>query len=112
MFRKFIKKFNRKFTRSFDQKLDITKDELQQYEKNGAIIVDVRSPQEYKEGHINGAICIPEYDIKKEAENILKNKNENIIVYCSTGQRSKKAQERLKKMGYNNVYNIYGGIEI
>ncbi len=90
---------------------DIVIDELKSYQNNGAVVVDVRSPQEYEEGHIDGAISIPEYNIKKNVENILKDKNEKIIVYCSSGGRSRKAQKTLKKLGYNKVYNLYNGIE-
>ena len=90
---------------------DIVIDELKSYQNNAAVVVDVRSPQEYEEGHIDGAISIPEYNIKKNVENILKDKNEKIIVYCSSGGRSRKAQKTLKKLGYNKVYNLYNGIE-
>lgn len=106
------KNFKGSFKRGFVENSDITEEEFEKYKKNGAIIVDVRSPQEYKEGHIDGAICIPEYEIEKTAEKILKNKNDIIVVYCSTGHRSKKAQAELEKMGYNNVLNVYGGINI
>ena len=78
---------------------------------NGAIVIDVRSPQEYLEGHVNGAISIPTYEIKRKVEKILKDKQQMIIVYCSTGIRSKKVQKELKKLGYINVYNLYNGIE-
>ena len=53
---------------------DITMEELKKLEKEGAILLDVRSPQEYKEGHLNGAISLPEYEIKENVETILKNK--------------------------------------
>lgn len=88
---------------------DIELNELEQLQNDGAIIIDVRSPQEYREGHIGGAISIPEYEIKKEAQKKLKNKNETIVVYCSSGGRSKKAQKQLRKLGYQNVYNLYEG---
>ena len=78
--------------------------------KGNAIILDVRSPQEYKEGHIDGSISIPEYKIKKEIENMIPDKNKSIVVYCSSGGRSKKAQKLLKKLGYNHVYNLYNGL--
>ena len=91
---------------------DIGLKELKQFQKEGAIIIDVRSPQEYREGHISGAISIPEYEIKKEAQKKLKNKNETIVVYCSSGGRSKKAQKQLRKLGYQNVYNLYEGYNI
>ena len=89
---------------------DIGLEELKQLQKEGAIIVDVRSPQEFREGHIDGAISIPEYEMKKEAEKRLIDKNKNIVVYCSSGGRSKKAQKLLKKLGYDHVYNLYNGL--
>lgn len=85
---------------------DITMEELKKLEKEGAILLDVRSPQEYKEGHLNGAISLPEYEIKENVETILKNKKKIIIVYCSSGSRSKKAQKELIEMGYETVYNL------
>ena len=88
---------------------DIEIQELKEFQKDGAIVIDVRSPQEYKEGHIDGAILIPEYEIKKNIGNKVKDKNQNIVVYCSSGSRSKKAQKILKKLGYENVYNLYNG---
>lgn len=89
---------------------DIGLEDLQKLQKEGIILIDVRSPQEYREGHIDGAISIPEYEIKKKVEKILKDKNRKIIVYCSSGGRSKKAQKALKKLGYKNVYNLYNGL--
>ena len=88
---------------------DITLDELKQFQNEGAIVIDVRSPQEYREGHIDGAISIPEYEIKKKIENIVLDKDKNIVVYCSSGGRSKKEQKTLNKLGYQNVYNLYEG---
>ncbi|CDB32348.1 rhodanese domain protein [Clostridium sp. CAG:575] len=105
---KIEKNFNLK--RGFNDKKDITKDDVDLYIKQGTIIIDVRSPQEYREGHIDGAICIPDYQIKKEISKYVKNKEENIILYCSTGHRSQKAQKILENIGYTNVYNVYEGI--
>lgn len=70
-------------------------------------LIDVRSPQEYAEGHINEAICIPEYDIRKMSNIILKNREETIILYCSTGERSRIAQKELKALGYKNVFDLH-----
>ena len=114
MFRKFkyIIEKNLDLKRSFDNKKDITKDDINSYIKQGAVIIDVRSPQEYREGHVDGAICIPDYQIKRNIQKCVKNKNEIIILYCSTGHRSQSAQEILENMGYVNVYNVYEGIII
>ncbi len=73
------------------------------------IILDVRTPEEYKEEHIEGALLIPDYDLEKLAESELPDKDEKILVYCRSGQRSKAASEKLLDMGYRNVYD-FGGI--
>lgn len=76
-----------------------------------AILLDVRSPQEYKEGHLEGSINIPLYDLSKKSENTIKNKECTIIVYCQSGNRSKKAIDILSNKGYENLYNIKGGLD-
>ena len=93
------------------EKYDVSMEELQLKQLSGAIIVDVRSSQEFAEGHIEGAINIPEYEIKNNVENILNDKDKEIIVYCSSGVRSLKARKKLAKLGYNNEYNLYQGLE-
>lgn len=90
---------------------DINKNQMEELIKEGAILIDVRSPQEYAEGHLDGAICIPEYDIQNEIAKKGIDKNQKIVLYCDSGGRSKKAQKKLEKMGYSAVYNLYKGIE-
>ena len=93
--------------RSFDMNKDITKEELNSYIKQGTIVIDVRSPQEYREGHLKNAILIPEYEIIKRCNNELPEKDQLIVLYCEAGMRSRKARRKLRRMGYTNVYNIY-----
>lgn len=76
-----------------------------------AILLDVRSKQEYDEYHLNGAICIPTYELTNEIGRIVENKEQVIIIYCQSGGRSNKALNILKKMGYQNLYEIEGGID-
>ena len=78
-------------------------------EESSVIILDVRTPVEYKEGHIEGAILIPDYEILETAEKILTDKNQTILVYCRSGNRSRKAANNLLYLGYQNVYD-FGGI--
>lgn len=85
---------------------EISKQQLEKMLEQGAILLDVRSPQEFAEGHMENAISLPEYEIKGKADNILPNKSQLIIVYCSTGHRSEKAQKILEKLGYEKVYNL------
>ena len=77
--------------------------------ENGYIIIDARTQEEYDEGHIPGAILIPEYEIADRAEKELPDKNQLILVYCRSGRRSKIAAEELVKLGYTNVKE-FGGI--
>ena len=70
------------------------------------ILLDVRSSQEYEEGHLPNAINVPTYEINRKIENIIKDKNTIIICYCSVGIRSKKTVKMLKKLGYINLYYI------
>ncbi len=102
--------FKRKKNRSIEE-YDIDEKDLNIVLSKGAILVDVRSEQEYEEGHMEGAILLPEYDIKKKASDLLPDKNKYIVVYCSSGTRSKKAQEELNNMGYTKVYNLYNGYQ-
>ena len=90
---------------------EVTLEELKIKQMEGAKIIDVRGNREYKEWHIDGSINIPEYEIDYLFQNLIKDKNAVIIVYCSSGYRSKKAYIKIKKMGYTKVYNLYGGIE-
>lgn len=72
-------------------------------------ILDVRTPEEYEEEHIEGALLIPDYDLKNLADSKLPDKDEKILVYCRSGSRSRAASEALIDMGYTNVYD-FGGI--
>lgn len=76
-----------------------------------AKLVDVRSPQEYKEGHLPFSINLPLYKMDEQSEDILPDLNTTIIVYCQSGNRSNKAMEILKSKGYKNLYNIDGGLD-
>ena len=76
---------------------------------DGHVIVDVRRMDEYIEGHIPGAICIPNENIDQERPEKLPDLDQIILVYCRSGNRSKQASEKLTAMGYRNVYE-FGGI--
>lgn len=105
MFKKILKKLYR-------YKANISAKEMSEIMRtnDNAVLLDVRSTQEYYEGHINGSINIPVYDLEKTALSKLNN-DSIIIVYCSAGVRSKRAIQTLKKLGYKNLYNLEGGIE-
>ena len=74
-----------------------------------AIILDVRTRQEYDAEHIPGATLMPDYAIKAQATQVLPDKNALILVYCKGGTRSQNAAKLLASMGYTNVCD-FGGI--
>ena len=78
-------------------------------EESGYLIVDVRRPDEFAEGHIEGAINVPNEGIAEEMPEELPDKDQLLLIYCRTGRRSKEASEKLAKIGYTNVYE-FGGI--
>ncbi len=91
--------------------MQITQDEVvEMMEQNeNYVILDVRTVEEYEEGHIPNAICIPNETIGTEEIKELPDKNQLILVYCRSGNRSKQASEKLVALGYANVFE-FGGI--
>lgn len=74
----------------------------------GAVLVDVRTPEEYAQGHLPGSINIPIQNIIR-VEQILPDKEPPLFVYCQSGARSRRAAAFLEKLGYESVCNL-GGI--
>ncbi len=106
-----LRKLKKILYRSITNK-EISYEELIKMSKEKLVyLIDVRSSQEFEEGHLDGAINISVYNIENEVEKIIKNKEEVIIVYCSSGTRSKNAKNILEKLGYTNVYNLKNGID-
>ncbi len=77
--------------------------------QSGYIILDVRTREEYDQGHIPNAILLPNETIGTEEINMLPDKDQMILVYCRSGNRSKQAASKLVNLGYTNVYE-FGGI--
>ena len=88
---------------SMDEAVKMMKDE------KDYIILDVRRPDEYAEGHIPGAINVPNEEIGAADIAALPDKSQLILVYCRSGRRSKEASEKLVKLGYTNIVE-FGGI--
>ncbi len=104
---------NEKFDKKVSQLINfsvpvISPDQLKDMQDE-AIVFDTREPKEYKVSHIPGAKLL---GYKKMDKSQLKgiDKDTPIVVYCSVGYRSEKIGEKLQKMGYTNVYNLYGSL--
>ena len=78
-------------------------------EETQYIILDVRTPEEFAQRHIPGAINVPNEIIETQALSQLPDKEQLILVYCRSGNRSKQASEKLVGLGYTNVVE-FGGI--
>ena len=87
---------------------DINKGILEYRNTNGAVLLDVRTAQEYQEGHIPGSKNVPLQTIDK-IRSVADNKDTALFVYCYSGGRSRQAVSALQHMGYTNARNI-GGI--
>ena len=77
--------------------------------ENDYIILDVRTPEEFADKHIPGAINIPNETIGAEEIPELPDKDQLILVYCRSGNRSKQASDKLVRLGYTNIVE-FGGI--
>ena len=88
---------------SMDEAVELMKEET------GYLILDVRTTEEYESGHIPGAVCIPNETIGDTAPAELPDKEQLILVYCRSGNRSKQAAKKLIALGYSNIVE-FGGI--
>ena len=87
---------------------DVNQGVANYYNTPGAVLLDVRTPQEYSEGHIPGSKNVPLQALDK-IRSVVENKDTELFVYCYSGARSRQAASALGQMGYTNVQNI-GGI--
>ena len=106
-----IRDVNRHLRAGVHQYKKISTFRMKQLVKNGAILVDVRSPEEFRSASLPGSINIPYQDIYLNAPQVLPDKAKPIIVYCATGKRSWQAKNRLDSMGYTSVHFL-GGVSI
>lgn len=74
--------------------------------KNGAMIIDVRSPEEFNSGHLSQAFNMPVDEIGTLLPAKMRDKSRVILLHCKTGLRSKKARTVLTGLGYANVFNM------
>lgn len=99
------------FYRSFEDKEISYKDLTTLMKDKKVFLIDVRSNQEYEEGHLDGAINIPLFNIERDIEKAVKSKQDTVILYCAKGIRSLEAKKILENLGYERVYNLKGGID-
>jgi rhodanese-related sulfurtransferase len=89
--------------------LDVTQFEQKLLDTN-IVLIDVRTPQEYTQGHIEGALNIDFYGDNFESEVKAIDQSKTILVYCKSGNRSGKAVSIIAKSNFKNIYDLSGGI--
>lgn len=77
--------------------------------KENFVLLDVRTPEEFAEGHIGGSVLLPYDEVEQKAAGMLPEKEKAIIVYCRSGRRSAIAADALRGLGYKDVKD-FGGI--
>ena len=76
--------------------------------KQGAVLVDVRTPEEFARGHVDGALNVPVGELESTLATFPANKDQNVVVYCGSGRRSAKAAAILTKAGFTKVNDLGG----
>jgi len=83
---------------------------VQLMNNENSLVLDVRENNEYKEGHIANSLHIPMSEVKNRLSDLEKYKDGHVIVSCRSGHRSARTCALLKKAGFNNIFNLRGGI--
>jgi len=83
---------------------------VQLINRRDAVVIDVRDAADYKSGHITNARHIPESELEARAKEMEKVKSKPIIVSCARGNRSSSVATRLRKLGFNEVFSLRGGL--
>lgn len=86
-------------------------DATQLINRRNAVVLDVRTTDEFGKGHVPQARSIPFEELSAKAAQISKNKSTPLLLVCQTGQRARKAEQVLTDAGYAEVYTLQGGIE-
>lgn len=87
---------------------ELTSEDARKYLADGAVLVDVRTAEEFASESLSGAVNIPLDTLKSGIENHVTDKSQVVLLHCRSGRRSGLAEEQLRAMGYTNAFNIGG----
>jgi len=79
---------------------------LRQYVQQGAMVIDVRTPAEYRGGHVSKSVNIPLDDLGVQVPRWVPDKSQVLLLHCQSGMRSRNGQRQLQRLGYTNVFNL------
>ena len=83
----------------------------EELKKGGVALVDTREPNEYYEAHIDGAELVRPVDVGDRIEEVVPDRSQRVILYCASGNRSARAADQLRELGYENAASVRGGIK-
>lgn len=81
---------------------------LEKQQKSNLLVLDVRSKEEFAQGHVPGAINIPHDQLDKQLEQLSEHKNSEIVLYCRSGRRAGAAEAYLSSQGFKKLYHLKG----
>ena len=84
----------------------VSAETARQHLAQGALVIDVRSPEEFRDGHVPNAVNIPLGELRESLPRRVQDKNQVMLLHCLSGGRSGIAKQQLKSMGYKNVFNL------
>lgn len=84
---------------------------LKRMQSSDVVVIDVRSPGEFAEGHVPGAINIPHNQIDEHAATLAELKGKDLLIYCRSGRRAGMAESELTEMGFSNLYHLKGDMQ-
>lgn len=84
----------------------VSEETARQHLANGALVIDVRSPEEFQSGRVPNAINIPLGELREQLPAQVKDKNQVLLLHCLSGGRSGIAQQQARAMGYANTFNL------
>lgn len=90
---------------------NISQQELLAADSSNLVIVDVRTPEEFQQGHVPNAVNVPLSEIIDNPAILLSSKDKSIVLYCRSGYRAGKAAEALQKDGYQNLSHLEGDMQ-
>jgi phage shock protein E len=79
---------------------------LRKHLQEGALVIDVRSPEEFRADHVSGALNIPLNELQERLPREVPDKNRVLLLHCLSGMRSRNGQRQLQRLGYTNVLNL------
>jgi phage shock protein E len=93
-------------TFGFNARAELSAAEARKHLERGALVVDVRTVQEFQTKRLTNVVNLPLDQVKNGFSNLVTNKSDVVLLHCRTGRRSGIAETELRALGYTNVFNI------